>query len=61
MKEFVEVCKKVIGVEIKIDYLFRCLGDYVEVYSDFSKIRKEFNWTVKYINFKESFEIVWRW
>jgi UDP-arabinose 4-epimerase len=61
VKEFVEACKKATGVEIKIDYLPRRAGDYAEVYSDPSKIRKELNWTAKHTNLKESLETAWRW
>ncbi|CAF1928909.1 unnamed protein product [Brassica oleracea var. botrytis] len=61
VKEFVEACKKATGVEIKIDYLPRRPGDYAEVYSDPSKIRKELNWTAKHTNLKESLETAWRW
>lgn len=61
VKEFVEACKKATGVEIKIEYLPRRPGDYAEVYSDPSKIRKELNWTAKHTNLKESLETAWRW
>lgn len=54
MKEFVEVCKKATGVDIKVDYLFRRFGDYVEVYSDLIKIKDELNWTARFIDFEES-------
>ncbi|CAN8313721.1 unnamed protein product [Cochlearia groenlandica] len=61
VKEFVEACKKATGVEIKIEYLPRRAGDYAEVYSDPSKIRKELNWTAKHTNLKESLETAWKW
>ncbi|KAE8731843.1 putative UDP-arabinose 4-epimerase 3 [Hibiscus syriacus] len=43
VKEFVEACKKATGVKIKIDYLPRRPGDYAEVLSDPTKIRRELN------------------
>lgn len=61
MKEFVEACKKATGVDIKVDYLARRPGDYAEVYSDPTKIKKELNWTAKYIDLEESLQIAWRW
>lgn len=60
MKEFVEACKKATGVDIKVEYLERRPGDYAEVYSDPTKIRRELNWTAKY-SLQESLEIAWRW
>ncbi|KAJ0027297.1 hypothetical protein Pint_36581 [Pistacia integerrima] len=47
VKEFVEACKKATGVDIKVEYLSRRPGDYAEVYSDPTKIRRELNWTAK--------------
>ncbi|KAF5193508.1 Udp-glucose 4-epimerase [Thalictrum thalictroides] len=61
VKEFVEACKKATGVEIKVDFLSRRPGDYAEVYSDPSKIRRELNWTAQHTNLQESLETAWRW
>ncbi|XP_010538274.1 PREDICTED: UDP-arabinose 4-epimerase 1 isoform X1 [Tarenaya hassleriana] len=61
VKEFVEACKKATGVDIKVDYLPRRPGDYAEVYSDPSKIRRELNWTARFTNLQESLEVAWRW
>lgn len=61
VKEFVEACKKATGVDIKVDYLERRPGDYAEVYSDPTKIRRELNWTAKYTNLQKSLEVAWRW
>lgn len=60
VKQFVEACKKATGVDIKIDYLSRRPGDYAEVYSDPSKIRRELNWIARY-SLEESLAIAWRW
>lgn len=60
VKQFVEACKKATGVDIKIDYLSRRAGDYAEVYSDPSKIRRELNWIARY-SLEESLAIAWRW
>ncbi|KAK6917997.1 NAD(P)-binding domain [Dillenia turbinata] len=60
VKEFVEACKKVTGVDIKVEYLDRRPGDYAEVYSDPSKIRLELNWTAKY-TLEESLRTAWKW
>lgn len=56
-----EACKKATGVNIKVDYLERRPGDYAEVYSDPSKIRRELNWTARYKDLQESLQIAWRW
>ncbi|KAK8930611.1 putative UDP-arabinose 4-epimerase 3 [Platanthera zijinensis] len=61
VKEFVEACKKATGVEIKVDYLGRRPGDYAEVYSDPSKIKRELNWTAKYTDLEKSLRIAWTW
>ncbi|XP_012081073.1 probable UDP-arabinose 4-epimerase 3 isoform X1 [Jatropha curcas] len=61
VKEFVEACKKATGVDINIEYLRRRPGDYAEVYSDPSKIRRELNWTAQYSDLQESLKIAWRW
>lgn len=61
VKEFVEACKKATGVNIKVEYLDRRPGDYAEVYSDPTKIRKELNWTAKHTNLQESLKTAWRW
>ncbi|KAK8992151.1 hypothetical protein V6N11_048246 [Hibiscus sabdariffa] len=61
VKEFVEACKKATGVNIKVEYLPRRPGDYAEVFSDPSKIRRELNWTARYTDLEESLQIAWRW
>lgn len=61
VKEFVEACKKATGVEIKVDYLPRRPGDYAEVCSDPTKIRRELNWTAQFTDLRESLRIAWRW
>ncbi|KAJ4702827.1 UDP-arabinose 4-epimerase 1 [Melia azedarach] len=61
VKEFVEACKKATGSNIKVKYEPRRPGDYAEVYSDPTKIKRELNWTAKYTDLQESLEIAWRW
>ncbi|XVF86114.1 hypothetical protein PTKIN_Ptkin18bG0015000 [Pterospermum kingtungense] len=61
VKEFVDACKKATGVDIKVEYLPRRPGDYAEVFSDPSKIRRELNWTAQYTDLQESLQIAWRW
>lgn len=61
VKEFVEACKKATGVPIKIEYLSRRPGDYAEVYSDPSKIKRELNWVARYTNLEESLKTAWIW
>lgn len=61
VKEFVDACKKATGVEIKVEYLSRRPGDYAEVYSDPSKIKRELNWTAQYTDLQQSLKIAWRW
>ncbi|KAF3679893.1 putative UDP-arabinose 4-epimerase 3 [Capsicum annuum] len=60
VKQFVEACKRATGVNIKTEYLSRRPGDYAEVYSDPSKIRRELNWIARY-TLEESLAIAWRW
>ncbi|KAK1393422.1 putative UDP-arabinose 4-epimerase 1 [Heracleum sosnowskyi] len=61
VKEFVEACKKATGVPIKIEYLSRRPGDYAEVYSDPSKIKRELNWVARYTNLDKSLKTAWIW
>ncbi|KAK3188801.1 hypothetical protein Dsin_028362 [Dipteronia sinensis] len=61
VKEFVEACKKATAATIKVDFEPRRPGDYAEVYSDPTKIRRELNWTAKHTDLQESLEIAWRW
>lgn len=61
VKEFVEACKKATGEDIKVQYLSRRPGDYAEVYSDPSKIRRELNWTAQYTDLQKSLRIAWNW
>ncbi|TXG48225.1 hypothetical protein EZV62_027519 [Acer yangbiense] len=61
VKEFVEACKKATAADIKVDFEPRRPGDYAEVYSDPTKIRRELNWTAKHTDLQESLEIAWRW
>jgi hypothetical protein len=41
VKEFVDACIKVTGADIKVEYGPRRTGDYAEVFSDPSKIKRE--------------------
>ncbi|KHG26599.1 hypothetical protein F383_05651 [Gossypium arboreum] len=61
VKEFIEACKKATGVDIKVEYLPRRPGDYAEVFSDPTKIRRELNWTARFTDLQESLGIAWRW
>lgn len=61
VKEFVEACKRAIGKDINVEYLSRRPGDYAEVYSDPSKIRRELNWTAQHTNLQISLQIARRW
>ncbi|XP_020096003.1 probable UDP-arabinose 4-epimerase 1 [Ananas comosus] len=61
VKEFVEACKKATGVDIKVDYFPRRPGDYAEVYSDPTKIKRELNWTAQRTDLLESLQTAWRW
>jgi UDP-arabinose 4-epimerase len=61
VKEFVDACKKATGVDIKVEYLDRRPGDYVEVFSDPSKIKQELSWTAQYTDLQKSLQIAWKW
>lgn len=61
MREFVETCKKVMGVDIEIYYCVEFwFGDYVEVYVNVDKIKYEFGWEVKYTDLYESLTYAWK-
>jgi len=61
VKEFVEACKKATGVNIKVEFLPRCPGDYAEVYSDPTKINRELKWSAQRTNLEESLRTAWSW
>lgn len=61
MKEFVEACKFATGVNVTVTILDRRPGDYAEVYSDPSKIRRELNWVAQHLDLKSSLSDAWRW
>lgn len=61
VKEFVEACKFATGVNVTVTMLDRRPGDYAEVYSDPSKIKRELSWTAQHIDLKASLSDAWRW
>ncbi|GBG86849.1 hypothetical protein CBR_g42132 [Chara braunii] len=62
VREFVEACKKVTGKDIKVvEQKEKRPGDYAVVYSDPSKIKRELNWTAKYVDLEESLKMAWAW
>ncbi|KAJ0682981.1 putative UDP-arabinose 4-epimerase [Helianthus annuus] len=61
VKEFVEACKKATGVSIKVEYLPRRPGDYAEVFSDPSKIRRELKWSARFTDLEKSLRVAWKW
>lgn len=61
VKEFVEACKYATGVNVTVTILDRRPGDYAEVYSNPSKIRRELNWTAQHLDLRESLSDAWRW
>ncbi|XP_024395007.1 probable UDP-arabinose 4-epimerase 2 isoform X2 [Physcomitrium patens] len=61
VKEFVEACKFATGVNVTVTILDRRPGDYAEVYSDPSKIRRELNWVAQHLDLESSLSDAWRW
>lgn len=62
VKEFVNACLKVTKKPIKVmEVKERRLGDYAEVYSDPSKIRKQLGWKAQYVNLEETLAMAWKW
>ena len=60
MREFVETCKKVTGVDIKVHYQNEPRpGDYAEVYANVDKIEHELGWKAKYTDLYESLSHAW--
>lgn len=60
MREFVETCKKVTGVDIEVFYRPEPRpGDYAEVYANVDKIRRELGWVAKYTDLRESLMHAW--
>ncbi|KAJ0053265.1 hypothetical protein Pint_00002 [Pistacia integerrima] len=54
VKQFVEARKKATEVDVMVEYLSRRPGDYAEVCSDPTKIRRELNWIARYTDLEES-------
>ena len=62
VKEFVEACKKVTKMPIKIvEQKEARPGDYAEVYANVDKIEKELGWKARYLDIEESLGHAWRW
>ena len=62
VKEFVEACKKVTKMPIKIvEQKEARPGDYAEVYANVDKIEKELGWKARYLDIEESLGHAWKW
>ena len=62
VKEFVNACRKVTGVDIKVrEQAEPRPGDYAEVFADPTKIKRELNWTAKFTDLEESMGHAWAW
>ena len=62
VKEFVEACKKVTKMPIKIvEQKEARPGDYAEVYANVDKIEKELGWKARYVDIEESLGHAWKW
>lgn len=60
MREFVETCKEVTGVDIKVHYRNEPRpGDYAEVYANVDKIEQELGWKANYTDLYESLSHAW--
>ncbi|KXZ47499.1 hypothetical protein GPECTOR_35g937 [Gonium pectorale] len=62
VKQFVEACRAVTGVDIKVVYQAEARpGDYAAVWSDVSKINRELGWRANYTNVEEGLRHAWQW
>jgi UDP-glucose 4-epimerase len=62
VREFVDACLKVTQKNIKVvEQKERRPGDYAEVYSDPSKIKRELGWQAKYVDLEENLRMAWSW
>mmetsp|Transcript_1293 Transcript_1293/g.2679 ORF Transcript_1293/g.2679 Transcript_1293/m.2679 type:complete len:401 (+) Transcript_1293:280-1482(+) len=62
VKEFVDACREVTGVDIKVTMQKQPRpGDYAEVFADPAKIQSELNWTARFTDLKEGMATAWRW
>lgn len=61
MREFVQACKDATGVNMTVTYLDRRPGDYAEVYSDPSKIKRDLNWTAEHLDLTQTLRVAWKW
>jgi UDP-arabinose 4-epimerase len=62
VREFVDACLKVTQANIKVvEQTERRPGDYAEVYSDPSKIKRELGWQAKYVDLEENLGMAWSW
>ncbi len=60
MREFVESCKNVTGVDVDVYYRAEPRpGDYAKVYANVDKIRRELGWVAKYTDLSESLMHAW--
>jgi len=62
VKEFVNACKKVTKVPIKVvEQKEARPGDYAEVYANVDKIEEELGWKARYVDLEESLGHAWKW
>ena len=62
VREFVEACKRVTKVEIKVvEQAEKRKGDYAQVYTNVDKIERELGWKAKYTDLEESLGHAWKW
>jgi UDP-arabinose 4-epimerase len=62
VKEFVDACKKVTKVPIKVvEQKEARPGDYAEVYANVDKIEEELGWKARYVDLEESLGHAWKW
>lgn len=61
VREFVDACRNVTGVDIKIVEGPRREGDPATVFADTSKVRQDLNWEPQYTNLRESLMHAWKW
>mmetsp|Transcript_42990 Transcript_42990/g.71678 ORF Transcript_42990/g.71678 Transcript_42990/m.71678 type:complete len:411 (-) Transcript_42990:439-1671(-) len=62
VKQFVDTCRKVTGVDIAVvEQALPRAGDYAEVFADTSLIRRELNWTARFVDLSEGMATAWKW
>ncbi|MEM9082934.1 MAG: UDP-glucose 4-epimerase GalE [Planctomycetota bacterium] len=61
VREIIEACKRVTGIEFAVKEGSRRAGDPPKLFADPSKIQSELGWAAKYTNLDEIIQTAWDW